>query len=272
VTVLSCAGGEPRGPCAGLKAGEAPATLRLGRSTKLVPRYYCEDGLECECPEGQECDPEGLDSPTQVGLNLVTAWSGNAILGEPFLAFAEPDYRFDGTYRWVEIDLLAPPRHGWILNLAVADRLALSVGDQHGNPISNADIVVKYRPDPIQAPPPPGWSLLRGPTTTPGRVLKPKDYLRCIETTPSVLYGECPGEAASVTVRSSTVGAFAYPLVGDSHYSDFYFDIGTPITPNVTWVSYGTSGWVCHAPDPEACGHAGRAPVVWVSTGPGRSS
>ena len=47
-------------------------------------------------------------------------------------------------------------------------------------------------------PPPPGGSLFRPATTTPGHVLRERDYARCLQDTPSVIWGECPGEAESV--------------------------------------------------------------------------
>ena len=57
ITVLACAGGETKGPCASLKPGEAVATLRLGRKTGEIPRYTCEEPFSCTCPSGEDdCD------------------------------------------------------------------------------------------------------------------------------------------------------------------------------------------------------------------------
>jgi len=267
VTVLSCAADALVEPCKSLKPGEAVAFLRLGRKTSLIPRFFCEDGLRCTCPEGEICEPASLDHFTQVGVNLVTARAGAVVLAEPFTAIGMPDDRFDGQNRFVDVALGTAPQFPPFANLTVPDRLNVAVTDQHGNPISNASIRIAFRPPPTLIPAPPGKSLLRGPTTTPGHILKPADYERCVAQSPSVVYGQCPGEAEAVVQRSSSLGVDAYPLLGDSPFSLYYYDFGTVGTPPLAYVAYPTTGFVCHNPDPTRCGFGGGQPVLWPLAG-----
>ena len=67
--------------------------------------------------------------------------------------------------------LAAPPVYNPV-NLTVADRMALSVTDRHGNPLSNVLMSVAFEGPPELGPPPPGGSLFRPATTTPGHVLR----------------------------------------------------------------------------------------------------
>jgi hypothetical protein len=128
---------------------------------------------------------------------------------------------------------------------------------------------VTFRAPPVLGPPPPGASLFREATATPGHVLRAFDYAKCIKTTPSVIWGQCAGEAESVETLSSSAGAFFYPVVGDSPWSYYFYDFGTAIEPNISWVGYHTNGLYCRAPDPSACG-AWDAPItfVWQGTRP----
>ena len=272
VTVLSCFGTEEQGPCAGHAAGEATATLRLGAHTGEIPRYTCEEPFTCECPAGETCDYDQVGRLTQVGLNLVTARSGRVTLAEPFTALGYPEKTevpgVPGQFL-VNVAWLAPPQLNPVL-LTVADRAALRVSDRHGNPISNVWMQARYRPLPQLAPPPPGGSLFRPANATPGHVLRAEDYLRCSAAHPSVVWGACgPGEGEGVATRSSTAGAFFYPIVGDSPWSYYYFDYGTTADPQLTWVGYHTNGMYCPRPSPSAC-QAWDAPqtFVWQGTRP----
>ena len=200
ITVLSCVGGEEKGPCASLKPGEAVATLQLGRLTSEIPYYTCEAPFTCTCPEGEEdCDHDEAEIgyATQVGMNLVTASSGAVVLAEPFTAFGFPERPpvedKPGEF-WVHLSLAAPPASNPV-NLTVADRLALRVTDRFGNPISNKILKVAYEGPPELMPLPAGHSYLRTATSTPGHVLRAFDYAKCIESTPSVIWGECAGES-----------------------------------------------------------------------------
>jgi RHS repeat-associated protein len=272
ITVLSCAGGETMAPCASLKPGEAVATLRLGRTTGEIPLYTCEEPFTCTCPPGEDgCDRDTVGHTTQVGLNLVAARSGDVELPEPFTAVAFPEKKpVEGVPGAIQVfvGLAAPPVYNPV-NLTVADRMALSVTDRHGNPLSNVLMRVAYEGPPELGPPPPGGSLFRGVTQTPGHVLRAQDYGRCLETTPSVLWGQCPGEAESVETRSSSVGVSVFPVVGDSPWSYYKFNYGTTLDPSIAWIKYHTNGMSCRHPDPSSC-LAWDAPItfVWQGTRP----
>ena len=222
--------------------GEAVASLVLGTKTDLIPRYIDLGG----------------EFKEQVGLNLVAVRSGLATLPEPFIAIAYPDYRerpdgrilLDLQWKGQEDSCFAC---GWP-NLRVAALMALDLTDQHGNPISNAVVRFVYRPDPVPNDPPTGWVRMRPGTTTPGRVLKVSDYLSCLATTANPIWGECAGEAAAQTVRSSPSGVYAYAALGDSPLSYYYFDIKNDRDENLTFVAYPTNGLACRATDPSACG------------------
>ena len=271
VTVLACAGGENVGPCASLKPGEAVATLRLGRKTGEIPRYTCEEPFTCTCPEAGACDRDKVGHTTQVGMNLVAVRSGDVELAEPFTAFGFPERPpVEGVPGAIQVfvGLAAPPVNNPV-NLTVVDRLALSVTDRHENPISNILMKVAYEGPPELGPPPPGGSLFRGITQTPGHVLRAQDYGRCLETTHSVIWGQCPGEAEGVETRSSSAGASVFPVVGDSPWSYYKFSYGTTLDPAVGWIKYHTNGMSCRHPDPGSC-LAWDAPItlVWQGTRP----
>jgi RHS repeat-associated protein len=244
--------------------GEAAVTLVLGQKTDLIPRYVCEVGYVCE---------EGKDHVTQVGLNLVTARSGQAQLVEPFYAWSFPDYRRDPKTGEAFVRLVLrggleassknPLRHH---NLTVASRLSLGVTDQFGNPLSNIPIRIAFRPPIEQAVPPPGTSLMRGPTTTPGGVLTPAAFEACLAETHEIIKGQCPGEEPEVTIGSSSSGVYAYPVLGDSPYSWYYFTIGRPVAPDLIRVWYGTTGLLCYSPNLSDCPNASQ-PAAWAYAG-----
>ncbi|HEX9185465.1 MAG TPA: hypothetical protein VGB87_00200, partial [Vicinamibacteria bacterium] len=193
ITVLSCTGAEKVPPCVLLKPGEAVAELRLGRQTGEIPRYTCEEPFTCTCPSGEECDRDEVGHATQVGMNLVTARSGDALLAEPFTAFGFPERPpVEGEPGAVQVywRLASPPTYNPV-SLTVVDRMALEVTDRHGNPISNVWMRVGFEGPPELGPVAPGHSLFREATLTPGHVLKARDYGRCIETHPSVTWGQC---------------------------------------------------------------------------------
>jgi RHS repeat-associated protein len=279
VTVLSCAGGEEEGPCASLKPGEAVATLQLGRLTGEIPRYVCEEPFTCTCPDDEpDCTPDsaGVGHATQVGLNLVTASSGGVVLAQPFTSVGFPEKApvegVPGAF-WAYMGLAAPPVLYNPVNLTVPDRLALLVADRHGNPLSNVVVKVTYEGPPELGPAPPGGSLFRPATTTPGHVLRAHDYVRCIETTPSVIWGQCPGEELEVRTRSSSAGAIVFPVVGDSPWSYYEFNWGTDLSPAAGSIKYHTNGFSCPEPDPSRC-TAWDAPItfVWQGTRPVQSN
>lgn len=247
LAVRSCAGGESSGPCLSLRPGEAVALLHMGERTDLIPRYMCAEGYRCECPAGETCRPEDLANSDQVGVNLVSVRSGAASLPEPFASFGRPDYQFDGTFVHFFLKFKSERRQGWLANMSVPDWIALDVSDQHGNPLSNVAIRVAFHGPPLQQPPPPPFvTHARPATTTPGHVLKPEDYRRCREQSGAVIWGRCPGEAEVVTVSSSVEGAFVYPVLGDSPYSAYLYDVGTDVTHEVARIGWGTSGVYCN--------------------------
>ena len=271
ITVLSCAGGETVEPCRSLKPGEAVATLRLGKRTGEIPFFTCEEPFTCTCPVGEACDRERVGYTTQIGMNLVTVRSGSAEVSEPFTSFGYPERPpapgVPGAIL-VFVRLAKPPVYN-LVNLTVVDRMALAVEDRHGNPISNVRMSVSFEGPPKLSTPVPGVSLMRPATTTPGHVLRERDYARCLETTPSVVWGQCPGEAESVVVASSSRGASVYPVLGDSPSSYYRFNFGTTLNPAIGWVRYLTNGFYCPKPEPSAC-KAWDAPqtLVWQGTRP----
>ena len=268
VSVYTCRGGEKVGSCHSLNPGEAVAVLQLGEHTNEIPRYVCEEPYTCTCPATGDCDPDVVGHATQVGMNLVSVRSGAAIVHEPFTAFALPERPpvpgVEGAFR-VVVGLATPPQRNPV-NLGVPDRLSLKVTDRFDNPVSNVLIRVAYRPLPVLGTPPAGGSLLRGATTTPGHVVRPHDYETCLSRAPSVIWGDCPGEAESVVTLSSSFGAFAYPVVGDSPWSLYYYDFGTTLEPNASWVAYHTDGFYCPNPSPSACFADGPLTLVWQGT------
>jgi RHS repeat-associated protein len=270
VTVLSCAGGEKEGPCASLKPGEAVATLRLGRLTSEIPYYTCERASGCTCPQGEEdCDHDQVGYATQVGMNLVTASSGPAVLGEPFTAFGYPERapskEVPGAFL-VYLGFGAPETNP--VNLTVVDRMEMSCSDRHGNPLSNVRLKATYEGPPELGPPPAGGSLFRGATSTPGHVLRARDYARCVEAAPSVIWGECEGEDTEAVTLSSSIGGFFYPITGDSPWSYYTFDFGTEMTPDAASVKYHTDGMWCRSPNPADCGSAAPITLIWQGTRP----
>ncbi len=272
VSTFSCAGGEDQGPCATLKAGEAVVTLRLGSRTDIVPRYTCEEPFTCTCPEGEVCDPDDYGYATQVGMNLVTARSGAVTLADPFTSFGFPEKlpAPDGE----GIQVLVSPASAFDynpVNLTVVDQLGLRVTDRHGNPLSNIRTQVAFRGPPELGPVAPGSSLYREATTTPGHVLRSHDYQSCVATHPSVIWGQCANEAEVAVTRSSSAGAFFYPIVGDSPWSYYFYDFGTTVDPGISWVAYHTNGLTCPHPDVTACaGHDQPLTLVWQGPGGGR--
>jgi YD repeat-containing protein len=234
--------------------GEAQVIQYLGKRTDVIPRLLVLP------------DP-GLH-PIQVGLNLVTARSGSATLAEPFSTIALPDYQPEGNgvvrgyFEW-----MPQPALGAWPQLSVAARMGLHVRDQHGNPLSNFPVRFTPRPPPLVQPPPPAnATLIRPPTTTPGRVLAPADYLSCLSLHPQPHYGECPGEAPSVLTASTHLGVFAYAVLGDSSWSEYTYDVATTFDP-IGWVTYTTPAWMCLQPHISQCpGSTAPSPPL-VTTG-----
>jgi hypothetical protein len=248
-------------------SGIAAVGYRLGKSTRQVPRFFCEDGRSCEGEDGDEF--------TQVGMNQVTARAGAARLPEPFTFFALPDGRCAGGLGGscqAELALTTPSFRTGAFNLSVAALMAVAVTDLHGNPLSNFDVRFAAQPRPEVAPPPAGQSLYRPQgTETPGKVLKPADYGRCLQDDVIPGLGDCPGEAEAVAVRSSPSGAFAYAVVGDSPYSYYRFDIGSSEDPNRLLVTVGTAGYLCLSPVRENCPDADEpTTIVFHGTRPRR--
>ncbi|MGD8895882.1 MAG: transglutaminase domain-containing protein, partial [Acidobacteriota bacterium] len=273
VTVLSCDGGEDVEPCASLEPGEAVVSLRLGTRTDVVPRYVCEEPFTCTCPESEDCDPNDVGYATQVGMNLVTAGSGNVTLGDPFTAFGFPERLTESSEPEIILGFLAPqmPFHYNPVNLTIANWLYLGFNDRHGNPISNIQLQVSFRPDPVLGPVAPGSSHYREATTTPGHVLNYEDYTRCTAIHPSVIWGQCPDEAETAVARSSASAAGFALIVGDSPWSYYYYDYGTTHVPDVLWIAPHTNGFTCPRPDPSACAGWDQ-PLTLVWQGPGGGS
>jgi RHS repeat-associated protein len=226
--------------------GLAEARLILGRSTSLIPRFLLLEGDE---------------HATQVGLNVVAARSGAASVPGGFSAWGFPDDRWDGQQRYANLKNLSRDREtGAATTLAVAALMAIGVEDPFGNPLSNIPVRVAYRPLPYFYDIPASWSRLRGLTTTPGKILKPADYIRCLANSTIVVWGECAGEAEELVLRSSVFGVFAYPITGDSPGSWYRFEAGTAANLSEVNLEYGTWGLVCKSPNPAACGLRGLQP------------
>ncbi len=221
--------------------GEATAALVLGKSTAEIPRFFLKDGD---------------DFSTQIGLNLVSALvvtpdgSIMASLERPFEAYGFPDLRSEQappgfsklfTLKWVETS-------GTTLTLGVAGRTRLAVTDQYDNPISNIQIQLAY--DRIEERPPftPNSTRTRPVTDTHGKILDAETFVKCENAHGSVRWGECEGETETIQVRSSPLGIFAYPILGDSTVSRYYFVAGTTSNPKVLWVYYPTWGPICIGP------------------------
>jgi RHS repeat-associated protein len=220
--------------------GEAEVTLKLGKSTSEIPRFAC---LRAD-PES--CSAENEIYSTQVGLNLVTASSGNALLPEPFLAYAKPDDRFDGSFIYANLSFKVTPQCCGVWNRTVAGLLAINTLDPYQNPISNFRVRFAYEAPPVVGDPGPGWYVSRPePTETKAQLLSLNNYVRCIERTPSPSLGDCSGEQEILIAPSSNYGAVSYPVLGDAQYADYKFNIGTEIKPDLGWIKFPTWGRLC---------------------------
>ena len=189
--------------------------LRLGRKTGEIPRYTCEEPFTCTCPEVGECDRDSVGYTTQVGMNLVAVRSGDVELAEPFTTFGFPETKpVEGVPGAIQVfvGLASPPVYNPV-NLTVVDRMALFVTDRHGNPISNVLMSVAYEGPPELGPPPPGGSLFRGATQTPGHVLR-EQRLRAVprDDTRRSSGASARAKPSGVETRSSSLGAFAFPV------------------------------------------------------------
>ena len=184
-------------------SGVAAVEYRLGKSTRIVPRFLCEDGRNC----ASGTDP---DHYTQVGMNQVTAQAGAARLGEPFTFYALPDGQCEGAAGGAckaKLVLTSPRFRSGFFNLGIAGLMQVAVLDPYDNPLSNFDVRFAAHQAPTVGPPPDGQSLYRPQgTQTQGKVLKPIDHRKCIERDATPGLGDCAGEAAVVTVHSSSTG------------------------------------------------------------------
>ena len=216
--------------------GEAAVRLVLGRYTSSIPRYALHEGDEYS---------------TQVGLNYVQARAGALTLAEPFTAIAYPDYREVDGGKKVDLEFEKRDSDYWN-NLRVAGRLDVDVTDQHGNPISNIPLTYKYTHHdewPMESP----W-IRRDPITeTKGHVLTPKDFHACMKTFASVRYGECEGEAEEVVVKSSVHGSWAYPVLGDSSLTRYWYQVATEHNPETFEARFTTGGWKCNTATTANC-------------------
>jgi hypothetical protein len=121
--------------------GEAEATLRLGQSTFLVPRFACF--------EASGCSSETETYATQVGLNTVTAHAGEAILAEPFYAYGKPDDRHPDGGRGAYLSITTGFDRPGVSNLRVITLLNVYASDPFRNPISNFDVRYAYQGPPF---------------------------------------------------------------------------------------------------------------------------
>ena len=224
-------------------SGIAAVEYKLGKSTRIAPRFVCEDGRSCT-------DASDADHYTQVGMNQVTANAGAARLGAPFTFYALPDGQCDGGGAGsckAKLALTTPAFRSGFFNLGVAGLMQVSVLDPYDNPLSNFD--VRFAPQPPKlAAPPEGYQLIRDPTSTPGKLLKPADYRKCIEADASPGQGDCAGETGVATIHSSSTGAHAYAVVGDSLYSLYEYDIGSAQQPKQVVATFATGGMLSAAP------------------------
>jgi transglutaminase-like putative cysteine protease len=225
--------------------GIASATLALGKLTSAIPRYF------------QGANDEFA---TQVGMNEVTASVGNVVTPQPFTAVAFPDYEVEhgrdaDPTSWIVHLTLRSWTSVPFPNLTVPTLLWVDVKDQWENPISNKPIRFSQRSvavDDVQ-PDYPGYSVMSTPTTTPGHVLTLSQFLKCQSDNVSVRYGECEGEAEVQLIKSGTNGAYAYPLLGDSPFSHYDYDVGTVLRPQLFLAQFHTAGLLCPRPDPTVC-------------------
>ncbi|MEO8359209.1 MAG: DUF6531 domain-containing protein, partial [Vicinamibacteria bacterium] len=210
--------------------GEAEAVFVLGESTRIIPRFIKD---------------EGDVQPTQVGLNLVTAFSGPAILPEPFNLIGKPDDRADGSLRYAYVYWQRAYNTSDDSRLALGGYFSVNASDQFANPLSNFEILVRYRPAPVQLTPPAGWSVRFPANTSPATLLNFADYTQCIKTIPTPLPGECAGEAQEVVDISGPFGAGVVIFLGESPYSLYTFDAGTVSSPGLLTLRLSTGAWLC---------------------------
>ena len=233
--------------------GEAEVIQTLGTRTDVIPRLLVY--------------PEPYLHPLQVGLNLVTARAGSATLAEPFNTFALPDYQADGELITGYLEWMPyAGNHSWP-QLSVGARMGLSVSDQHGNPLSNFLVRFTPRPPPYtQMPPPQNATLIRPATDTPAHVLAVADYVQCLTQHAQPHYGECGGELPSVLTGSTHLGVFAYPVFGDSSWTEYYYDVATTQEP-VGWIALPMPAWMCLRPDISQCPGSEAPSPALVTTG-----
>jgi hypothetical protein len=226
--------GELIDPVSGSPAGSQVTALsndRAGRG-EAPPRQEHVPDPRFACFEPSGCSTETESYATQVGLNVVTAYAGPAILSEPFYAYSKPDDRHPDGGRGAYLNITTGFDRPGVHNLRVITLLNVYASDQFRNPISNFGIRFAYKGPPI-GDPPPGYERARPVTEDPGALLKLRDYKACSDRTIVVRKGECAGEAPEQVVPSAVDGAPVYPIAGDSTYSSYLFDVGTPLTPEV---------------------------------------
>lgn len=240
-------------------SGAATVGLRLGVHTGDMPRYICETGIDCcDLEADPTCQGDETGHATQVGLNLVTAFTTTAILEEPFNAFGYPD-------RGCASEAGCPARFeyvsegGYVPNMRVAGLVVWKVVDQYDNPLSNFQTTLAYQPPPtLDDPGVLGWgSRCRNQVpdnpTTPGGVLRRSEYEACAEQGTPVRQSDCPG-SPSVTSLTSAFGVSFYPVVGDSPFSAYRFVISDSVGDPKATVTYHTWGFLCSGTDPNSCG------------------
>ncbi len=228
--------------------GAAIVALRLGERTCDWPLYTCETGITCDGENGHA---------TQIGLNMVTAYTATAVLDGPFEAYGFPDDRGEGGERKGDYYLQYATNGGWCPNKRVAGPLLLGVKDPYDNPLSNFAVTVAYAEPPTIDPASAtgNQSVCRSEVPqgafTAGSVLKAKEYEDCAGNKTPVLQSDCPG-SPSATSPTSVFGALFYPVIGDSPYSTYRFKVSDAEGEKFEQ-EYHTCGILCANADPNAC-------------------
>ena len=230
--------------------GIARVGQRLGKKTSDWPGYMCE--------AGQSCDGE-TSFPTQVGVNMVTAFAGTEVLTVPFESYGLPDQRGpDPTLRYGFLRRLNFPFGR--CNMCAEVQLWLDMFDQWGNPLSNWPLTVRYEGPPTLEDPLVKSKKFKSrcrnfvPSNpdTPGGVLNTKEFDTCAKKGLPVLRSSCPVDE-SKTVTTSMYGAQYYLVTGDSPYSYYRYPIFTNLGEEISHFSISTWGMLCESENPNDC-------------------